>query len=130
MFFKLTVLKDFAIFTGKHLCWNLFLIKLQAWTSSLQNTSGGCFCLKLKFLVYFLSFLSLNYFNKKKPFKRTWEIYFCGLTMKVKTKSVYLFWYSYLIYYQLDKYFNRFLPYVTFLYPLLTSDNQRISDVF
>ena len=25
------VLKNFTIFTGKHLCWSLFLIKLQVW---------------------------------------------------------------------------------------------------
>ena len=31
MFFKVGSLKNFAIFTGKHLCWSLFLIKLQAW---------------------------------------------------------------------------------------------------
>ena len=31
MFFKTGVLKNFAIFTGKHLCWSLFLIKLQDW---------------------------------------------------------------------------------------------------
>ena len=31
MFFKIGVYKNFAIFTGKHLCWGLFLIKLQAW---------------------------------------------------------------------------------------------------
>ena len=30
MFFKIGVLKNLANFTGKHLCWNLFLIKLQA----------------------------------------------------------------------------------------------------
>ena len=30
MFFKIGVLKNFAIFTGKHLCWNLFLIMLHA----------------------------------------------------------------------------------------------------
>ena len=30
MFFKIGVLKIFSIFTGKHLCWSLFLIKLQA----------------------------------------------------------------------------------------------------
>ena len=29
MFFKIGVLRNFAIFTGKHLCWSLFLIKLQ-----------------------------------------------------------------------------------------------------
>ena len=32
MFFKISVLKHFAIFTGKHQCWNLLLIKLQAST--------------------------------------------------------------------------------------------------
>ena len=31
MFFKIVVLKNFAIFAGKHLCWSLFEIKLQAW---------------------------------------------------------------------------------------------------
>ena len=31
MFFKIGVLKNFAIFTGKHLCWSLFLVKMQAW---------------------------------------------------------------------------------------------------
>ena len=30
-FYKKGVLKNFAIFTGKHLCWGLFLIKLQTW---------------------------------------------------------------------------------------------------
>ena len=29
MFFKIDALKNFAIFTEKHLCWSLFLIKLQ-----------------------------------------------------------------------------------------------------
>ena len=33
----------FAIFTGKHMSWNLFLIKLQAFSC---NTSDGCFCIK------------------------------------------------------------------------------------
>ena len=32
MFFKIVVLINFAIFTGKHLFWSLFLIKLQALT--------------------------------------------------------------------------------------------------
>ena len=29
IFIKISVLKNFAIFTGKHLCWSLFLRKLQ-----------------------------------------------------------------------------------------------------
>ena len=31
IFFKTDVLKNFAIFTGKHLCWSCFLIKFQYW---------------------------------------------------------------------------------------------------
>ena len=34
MFFKIGVVKNFAMFTRKHLCWSLFLIKMQAF---------GCF---------------------------------------------------------------------------------------
>ena len=30
MFLKIGVLRNFAIITGKHLCWSLLLIKLQA----------------------------------------------------------------------------------------------------
>ena len=30
MFFKISILKIFATFTGKHLCWNFFFIKLRA----------------------------------------------------------------------------------------------------
>ena len=30
MFFKIVVLKNFSTFTGKHLCWNLYWIRLQA----------------------------------------------------------------------------------------------------
>ena len=30
VFYKKGVLKNFVKFTGKHLCWSLFLIKLQA----------------------------------------------------------------------------------------------------
>ena len=31
VFFKIVVLKNFAIFTGKHLCCSLFLKRLQVW---------------------------------------------------------------------------------------------------
>ena len=49
------VLQNFAIFTGKHLCWNFLLKNLEAWSPATllkkdsnigvfsQNTSGGCF---------------------------------------------------------------------------------------
>ena len=34
MFFKVGVLKNFGNFAKEHLCWNLFLKKLQAWRPS------------------------------------------------------------------------------------------------
>ena len=34
--FKTGVLKNFANFTGKHMCWSLFLIKLQVCRQSLE----------------------------------------------------------------------------------------------
>ena len=44
--FKIAGLKNFAIFTGKHLCWSLFLIKLQAFrppTSLKGDSNKGVF---------------------------------------------------------------------------------------
>ena len=41
------ILKNFAIFTGKHLCWNLFLIKLKGWrpvTLLKKDSYTGVFC--------------------------------------------------------------------------------------
>ena len=44
IFFKIGVLKNFAIFTAKHLFWSLFLMKLPAWSAAVlwkrdSNTS-------------------------------------------------------------------------------------------
>ena len=35
MFFKTSILKNFAIFTGKQLCWSLFLISWRPWLTHL-----------------------------------------------------------------------------------------------
>ena len=45
MFFEIGVLKNFAIFRGKRLCWSLFLIKLQACNFSVNigNFFGAAF---------------------------------------------------------------------------------------
>ena len=73
MFLKIGALKKFTTFTGEHLCWTLFLIKLLSFSPAtlfkrdsqtvvflctlcenfnctffLQNTSGGCFFIKRK----------------------------------------------------------------------------------
>ena len=42
------VLKNFVIFTGKHLCWSLFLIKLQACTFIEKRLQHSCFPLHVK----------------------------------------------------------------------------------
>ena len=47
MFFEISSLKSFAIFTGKHLGWGLFLMKLQAFRpatflKSDSNTGASC----------------------------------------------------------------------------------------
>ena len=46
MFFKKGVLKNFPIFTEKHLCWSFFLIKLQVFLKTDRNT--GVFLLILR----------------------------------------------------------------------------------
>ena len=46
VFFKIAILKNFVIFTGKHLCWSLFLIKLQTFrlvTLSKRDSYTGVF---------------------------------------------------------------------------------------
>ena len=46
VFCKKVVLKNFAKFTGKHLCQSLFFNKVAGLRQLfLQNTSGGCFCI-------------------------------------------------------------------------------------
>ena len=42
------VLKNFVIFTGKHLCWSLFLIKLQACKFIEKRLEHWCFSLHVK----------------------------------------------------------------------------------
>ena len=63
MFFKIGALKNFAIFTGKHVSWNLFLIKLQPWRCFPVNIAKflrTAFCIEhlwwlfLNFLLFFL----------------------------------------------------------------------------
>ena len=78
MFYKKAALNNFVIFTGKHLCWSLLLIKLQAWrrlqhkcflvniakflrTPILKNICNGCFCQYLSKILF-----RLNAINGKR----------------------------------------------------------------
>ena len=59
MFFKVSVLNNFATFIGKHLCWSLFKVKLQApWLETLLKRDPT----QAFFLEYFLWLLLLNTF--------------------------------------------------------------------
>ena len=68
MFFKTGVIGDFAIFTGKHLCWSLFLIKLRALGLQLyfnlvpKDFNTGVFLWKLRtpFFIEHLRWLLLS----------------------------------------------------------------------
>ena len=60
MFFKISVLKSFANFTGKHLCWSLFLIKLQALDPHVTERWLQHRCFPVKFA----KFLRTAFFQK------------------------------------------------------------------
>ena len=47
MIFKISALKNFENFTGKHLCWSLFLIKLQAFRLYYSKTPTQVFSCKI-----------------------------------------------------------------------------------
>ena len=59
MFFEISSIKNFAIFTGKHLFWGLHLIKLQAFTpatflkndSNIGDSYGYCKLFKSSFFI-------------------------------------------------------------------------------
>ena len=90
IFFKTGVVRNFAIFTGKHLCWSFFLIKFAGLSTSSQkrlqhrwlqqsencdifmnrfyfwNTSGGCFCQFDKVTVQWWATADLLFLIKNK----------------------------------------------------------------
>ena len=47
LFYKKGALKDFVNFIGKHLCWSLFSITLQAWHPFWRTSANDCFCTAL-----------------------------------------------------------------------------------
>ena len=82
MFFKIDILKNFAIITGKHLCWSPFLIKLHTWRSAalLNRDSHRCFhvdfskCLRTAFFIKHLRWLLLS--KVKTNVESAWFIYY------------------------------------------------------
>ena len=75
MFFKIGALKNFAMFTGKRLCWIYFFIKLQGWGPAilLKRDSNTCVLL-----------LILRNFEEHLFWRTSANGYFC--TYKVNNK--------------------------------------------
>ena len=86
MFFKICVLKKFAIFTRKHLWWNLFLIHLQfssPATISKSNSSTSVFLWTLPNLKNFLkTFVNSCFWNLMKVLFDHMKYYHSELVMK------------------------------------------------
>ena len=65
-FYKKVVLNHFPIFTGKHLCWSLFIIKLQAFMPASflkRDSNADVFLWILRYV-----FLQNIYFQERLPF--------------------------------------------------------------
>ena len=62
MFCKIAVLKNFADFTGKYLCWSIFPIKLQASCNFIETILQ-----RRSFPVKFARFLGTLFFNNTTP---------------------------------------------------------------
>ena len=94
---QIGVLKNFANFTGKHLCWSLFLIKLQAGLKSCnfikKRIQGRCFpvnfakFLKAPIFTKHLRWLLLYFAKLKLNLEKS---YILGKLMKLQLRYLYL----------------------------------------
>ena len=83
VFCKKGVLKDFVNFIGKHLCWSLFLIKLQAWHLFWRTSANDCFCTALAPLI-------VTY-----PFYFIFSTFFLIITATTVNISDVCFWFKF-----------------------------------
>ena len=79
MFYKEGVLRNFARFTGKHLCQRLFFNKVRPATPFLQNTSG-------RLLLFIANQHFIWEFIKNKCLKNIWKSCL-GIIIKTLLKS-------------------------------------------
>ena len=99
MFFKISVLKNFALFTGKHLCWSLFLIKRET----------GVFLWILR-----------NFYEQlfhRTPLAAAFFVWSMGWCLKL-TRFLTTKWQN-----SIKILLNPFVPNAHFLYPLKASEN-------
>ena len=101
MFIKICVIKSFAIFTGKHLCWSLCLIKLQACrpaTLLKGDSYTGVFFWKLRNFwenlfkrkpLVAASACCLRHLIRKANLFRSGKFFYANLDMKIKYLDEY-----------------------------------------
>ena len=77
------VLKDFVNFIEKHLCWSLFLIKLQAWNLFWGASANECFC------------TALTPFVVAYPFYFIFSTFFLSITATTVNVSDVCFWFKF-----------------------------------
>ena len=85
------VLKNFAIFTGKQLCWSLFLIKLQAWRPATLfkiDSNTGVFLRILRIFIYFEKHLR----TAASDYSFTLGVYVFGSLYTIKKENYDLLW--------------------------------------
>ena len=69
MFLKICVLKNFAKFTGKRLCWSLFLMMLQAWRAAtlLKRKKNSSISVLLFFNFYLAAPVKFGPLSRRHP---------------------------------------------------------------
>ena len=107
MFFKISVLKNFAIFEGKYMCWSLFLIKVQAFKLAkllIKRLQRRCF------YVYIAKFF-------KKALITARGCFFCFYVVLYKYGKLFLHW-IFLRFTSADSYLHVFSTKLTHSFPL------------
>ena len=100
MFFKIGVLKIFAIFTAKHMCWSLFLMKLQTWRAAIvwkRDSNRSVFLWAVSFIEHlrWLLLIIRQIKDQARKGKKCWKnikkkifyscinIYFCSCHRRI-----------------------------------------------
>ena len=98
MFFKIGVFKNLALFPGKHLCWSLFLIKLQAFQGCnfIKKRLNTCFPVSAKFLRKLFSqntscgcFWGISVWEYFKDFAENWNLFCLFSSFRSNFKIVF-----------------------------------------
>ena len=77
MFFKIGALKNFTSYTGKHLCWSLILVKLQAWFAATllkRDSNTGVFPWNFQNFLYRIPPVATSAFSRSINCELNWYV--------------------------------------------------------